>query len=117
MNPPQVSCSVNPSHGEVGDSPSTITATATSPDNAQITGYSYTLQRRHASAAPAPRRPWTRPARRLARSRVTVTATDARNLTGSGTLHGGRRSTAATADLQQGQFHPVPGSEETVACG
>ena len=36
MNPPQVSCSVNPSTVQ-GGSPSTITAMATSPDNAQIT--------------------------------------------------------------------------------
>ena len=41
MNPPHVSCSVNPSTVKSGD-PSTITATATSPDNAQITGYAYT---------------------------------------------------------------------------
>ena len=41
MNPPQVSCSVNPSTVQAG-SPSTITATASRPDNAQITGYAYT---------------------------------------------------------------------------
>ena len=83
MNPPQVSCSVNPSTVQ-GGSPSTITATATSPDNAQITGYSYsssagrisgtgttaTLDTAGAAAGPIT---------------VTVTATDARNLTGNGT--------------------------------
>jgi len=83
MNPPQVSCSVNPSTVQ-GGSPSTITAMATSPDNAQITGYSYsssagrvsgtgttaTLDTAGAGAGPIT---------------VTVTATDARNLSGTGT--------------------------------
>jgi len=83
MNPPQVSCTVNPSTVQ-GGSPSTITATASSPDNAQITGYSYsssagrvsgtgttaTLDTAGAAAGPIT---------------VTVTATDARNLSGSGT--------------------------------
>ncbi len=83
MNPPQVSCSVNPSTVQ-GGSPSTITATVTSPDNAQITGYSYsssagrisgtgttaTLDTAGAAAGPIT---------------VTVTATDARNLNGTGT--------------------------------
>jgi outer membrane protein OmpA-like peptidoglycan-associated protein len=83
MNPPQVSCSVNPSTVQSG-SPSSITASASSPDNAQITGYSYsasagrisgtgttaTLDTAGAGAGPVT---------------VTVTATDARNLTGNGT--------------------------------
>ncbi len=83
MNPPQVSCSVNPSTVQ-GGSPSTITATASSPDSAQITGYSYsssagrisgtgttaTLDTAGAAAGPIT---------------VTVTATDARNLSGNGT--------------------------------
>ncbi|MGA2903131.1 MAG: OmpA family protein [Candidatus Korobacteraceae bacterium] len=83
MNPPQVSCSTNPSTVQSG-SPSTITATASSPDNAQITGYSYTstggrisgtgmtatLDTAGLGAGPVS---------------VTVTATDARNLTASGT--------------------------------
>jgi outer membrane protein OmpA-like peptidoglycan-associated protein len=83
MNPPQVSCSVNPSTVQ-GGSPSTITAMATSPDNAQITGYTYsssagrisgtgttaTLDTAGAGAGPVT---------------VTVTATDARNLSGTGT--------------------------------
>jgi outer membrane protein OmpA-like peptidoglycan-associated protein len=83
MNPPQVSCTVNPSTVQ-GGSPSTITAMATSPDNAQITGYSYsssagrvsgtgttaTLDTAGAAAGPIT---------------VTVTATDSRNLSGSGT--------------------------------
>ena len=115
MNPPQVSCSVNPSTVQ-GGSPSTITATATSPDGAQITGYSYSSS-----------------AGEISGTGTTATLdtagagswTDHGNGNGNGCpqpdrhryLHGGRRSTAATADLQQGQLHPVPGSEETVACG
>ncbi len=83
MNPPQVSCSVNPSTVKSGD-PSTITATATSPDGAQITGYSYTSSAGKVSGTGttatldttgAPSGPIS----------VTVTATDARNLSGSGT--------------------------------
>ncbi len=83
MNPPQVSCSANPSTVKSGD-PSTITATATSPDSSQITGYAYqasagrisgtgttaTLDTTGAPSGPI---------------NVTVTATDARNLTGTGT--------------------------------
>jgi len=82
MNPPQVSCSVNPSTVQSG-SPSTITATATSPDNSQISNYAYTstggkisgtgttatLDTAGLQAGPVT---------------VTVTATDARNLSGSG---------------------------------
>ncbi len=83
MNPPQVSCSVNPSTVKSGD-PSTITAMASSPDNAQITGYAYTATAGKISGTGttatldttgAPSGPIS----------VTVTATDARNLTGSGT--------------------------------
>jgi outer membrane protein OmpA-like peptidoglycan-associated protein len=83
MNPPQVSCSANPSTVQSG-SPATITASATSPDGAQITGVTYsasggtvsgtgntaTLDTAGAGAGPVT---------------VTVTATDARNLSGSGT--------------------------------
>ncbi len=82
MNPPQVSCSVSPSTVKSGD-PSTITATASSPDSAQITGYAYqasagringtgttvTLDTTGAPSGPIS---------------VTVTATDARNLTSTG---------------------------------
>ena len=82
MNPPQVSCSVSPSTVQSGN-PSTITTTATSPDNSPINGYAYTasagkiggngptatLDTAGAGAGPVS---------------VTVTATDARNLTGSG---------------------------------
>jgi hypothetical protein len=83
MNPPQVSCSANPATVPAG-TPSTITASATSPDNSEITGYSYqasvgtisgtgttvTLDTTGLQSGPV---------------NVTVTATDARNLTGAGT--------------------------------
>jgi len=82
MNPPQASCSASPSTAKSGD-PVTITASASSPDNAQITGYSY--------QASAGRISGTGPSATLDTSgatsgpiSVTVTATDARNLTGSG---------------------------------
>ena len=83
MNPPQVSCSVNPSSVRSG-TPSTITAIATSPDNAQITNYTFTTSAGTisgtgmtatldtAGAQPGP-------------VTVTATATDSRNLSGSGT--------------------------------
>jgi outer membrane protein OmpA-like peptidoglycan-associated protein len=83
MNPPQVSCSANPGTVQAG-TPSTITVTASSPDNSQITSYSYTASAGRTSGtgtsatldtAGAPAGPLT----------VTASATDARNLTGSGT--------------------------------
>ncbi|HTV64033.1 MAG TPA: OmpA family protein [Bryocella sp.] len=83
MNPPQVSCSANPSTVQAG-TPSTITVTASSPDNANITSYSYTASAGQISGtgtsatldtAGLPSGPVT----------VTASATDARNLTGSGT--------------------------------
>jgi len=83
MNPPQVSCSANPGTVQ-GGSPSTITTTATSPDNAQITGITYTASTGTISGtgntatldtAGAAAGPIT----------ITATATDARNLSGSGT--------------------------------
>jgi outer membrane protein OmpA-like peptidoglycan-associated protein len=82
MNPPQVSCSANPSTVQAG-TPSTITVTASSPDNANITSYSYTASAGQISGtgtsatldtAGLPSGPVT----------VTASATDARNLTGSG---------------------------------
>jgi len=83
MNPPQVSCSVNPSTVQSG-TPSTITATATSPDNAQITSYSYTASAGQISGTGTTA---TLDTAGLAAGPVTVTAsaTDSRNLTGSGT--------------------------------
>ena len=83
MNPPQVSCSANPSTVKSGD-PSTITATATSPDNSQITGYAYQASAGKISGTGATATLDTTGAPSGPIS-VTVTATDARNLTGSGT--------------------------------
>jgi outer membrane protein OmpA-like peptidoglycan-associated protein len=83
MNPPQVSCSTNPSTVQSG-TPSTISVVASSPDNAQITNYSYTASAGRVSGtgtsatldtAGLPSGPVT----------ITATATDARNLSGSGT--------------------------------
>ena len=83
MNPPQVSCSANPMTVQ-SPNPSTITATATSPDGAQITGYSY-----QASAGTISGTGTTATLDTAGLSSqtvtVTVTATDARNLTGTGT--------------------------------
>jgi outer membrane protein OmpA-like peptidoglycan-associated protein len=83
MNPPQVSCSANPSTVQSG-SPSSITASASSPDNAQITGYSYTASAGRVSGAGTTA---TLDTAGLGAGpvSVTVTATDARNLTGNGT--------------------------------
>lgn len=83
MNPPQVTCSANPSTVQSG-SPSTITASATSPDNSQITGYSYTASGGTISGTGTTA---TLDTAGLGAGPVTVTATatDARNLTGSGT--------------------------------
>lgn len=82
MNPPQVSCSLNPSTVESGGAV-TVTASATSPDSSAINTYSYaasagkisgsgttaTLDTAGLDAGPVT---------------VTVTATDARNLSGNG---------------------------------
>jgi outer membrane protein OmpA-like peptidoglycan-associated protein len=83
MNPPQVSCSANPSTVKSGDA-STITAIATSPDNSQITGYAYQASAGKISGTGATATLDTTgtPSGPIS---VTVTATDARNLTGSGT--------------------------------
>ncbi len=82
MNPPQVSCSANPTTVKSGD-PSTITASASSPDGAQITGYSYTstVGKVSGTGTTATLDTTGAPSGPIS---VTVTATDARNLTGSG---------------------------------
>ena len=81
-NPPVVSCSANPPTVQTG-TPSTISTTATSPDNAQITGVTYTASAGNISGTGntatldttgLPAGPVT----------VTATATDARSLVGSG---------------------------------
>jgi outer membrane protein OmpA-like peptidoglycan-associated protein len=83
MNPPQVSCSVSPSVVQAG-SPVAITAEVTSPDNSQITSTSYQASAGHVSGTgntatedTAGVSPGT--------ITITVSATDARNLTGTGT--------------------------------
>jgi outer membrane protein OmpA-like peptidoglycan-associated protein len=82
-NPPQVSCSVNPSTVQGGGAV-TVTTSATSPDNSPINSYSYTASAGKISGsgttatldtAGLPAGPVT----------ITVAATDARNLTGTGT--------------------------------
>ena len=82
MNPPQVSCSANPSTIQGGGA-STITTTATSPDGAQITGITYTAS---AGSISGTGNTATLDAAGLGAGPVTITATatDARNLTGSG---------------------------------
>ena len=84
MNPPQVSCSANPSTVKSGD-PSTITATASSPDNSQITGYAYTATAGTVSGTGTSATLDTASITSSQTVTVTVTATDARNLTGTNT--------------------------------
>ena len=80
-NPPQVTCSANPSTVKPGET-STITASATSPDNSPISTYAYTASGGAVSGSGTtatldttgnPGGP----------ASVTVTATDARGLTGT----------------------------------
>jgi outer membrane protein OmpA-like peptidoglycan-associated protein len=81
-NPPRVSCSVNPQTVVAGN-PVTINTTVTSPDNAQITGVTYTATAGKISGTgnTATHDTTGVPAGQIT---VTATATDARNLTGSG---------------------------------
>jgi len=83
MNPPQVSCSVSPSTVQAG-SPVTITASVTSPDGAQITSTSYQASGGHVSGTGNTA---TEDTAGVSPGNVTITvsATDARNLTGTGT--------------------------------
>jgi outer membrane protein OmpA-like peptidoglycan-associated protein len=85
QNPPQVTCSANPTTVKAGD-PSTITANATSPDNAQISGYSYTASAGRISGTGTTATLDTTGAQNGPIS-VTVTATDARGLTGTCTTN------------------------------
>ena len=80
-NPPQVSCQAAPLTVKAGE-PSTITASATSPDNAEITGYTYQASAGTVTGTGTtatfdstglPSGPVT----------ITVTATDSRGLTGT----------------------------------
>jgi outer membrane protein OmpA-like peptidoglycan-associated protein len=84
MNPPQVSCSANPSTLQSGGA-STITATASSPDaGITISSYSYTASAGNISGTGTTATLDTA-GLESQNVTVTVTATDSRNLTGSGT--------------------------------
>ena len=86
-NPPQVTCSANPTTVKSGET-STITASAVSPDKAEITGYSYTSSagRVTGSGTSATLDTTGLPGSTVS---VTVTATDSRGLTGSCTTQVG----------------------------
>ncbi len=83
MNPPQVSCSISPSTVQAGN-PVTITANVTSPDGAQISSTSYQASGGHVSGTGNTA---TEDTAGVSPGNVTITvsATDARNLTGTGT--------------------------------
>ena len=80
-NPPQVTCSATPTTVKSGES-ANIKANATSPDNAEITGYSYTASAGTVSGSgtSATLDTTNQPGETI---NVTVTATDSRGLTGT----------------------------------
>ena len=80
-NPPQVTCSASPTTVKPGES-STITASATSPDKAQISSYAYTASAGtiSGSGSTATLDTTGQPGATI---NVTVTATDSRGLTGT----------------------------------
>ncbi len=84
MNPPQVSCTANPATVKASEL-STITVTATSPDNAAISSYSYTASAGTINGTGATATLDTTGITASQTVTVTATATDARNLSGSGT--------------------------------
>src|SRR5579883_1607805 len=84
MNPPQVSCTANPATVKASE-PSTITVTATSPDNAAISSYSYTASAGTISGTGSTATLDTTGITASQTVTVTATATDARNLSSSGT--------------------------------
>jgi len=81
-NPPQVTCSANPTSVKAGES-STITASATSPDKVQISSYAYSSSAGTVSGTGESATLNTTPDTGGQTINVTVTATDARGLTGS----------------------------------
>ncbi len=83
MNPPQVSCSASPADVKAGE-PVTITATASSPDNSQITGYSYQATAGSISGTGATAMLNTAGIASSGTVTISVIATDARQLTGTG---------------------------------
>jgi OmpA family len=82
-HPPLVSCSVSPANVKAGE-PVTITATATSPDNSQITGYSYQTTAGSISGTEATATLNTIGIASSGTVTISVSATDARLLTGTG---------------------------------
>ncbi len=84
MNPPVVSCSANPSTVQSPD-PSTITATATSPDGVQVTCCTYAASAGSISGTGGTATLDTASVSSSQTVTVTATATDSRNLTGSNT--------------------------------
>jgi hypothetical protein len=84
MNPPQVSCSVSPANVKAGETV-TIAATASSPDNAQITGYSYRATAGSINGSGATATLNTAGIASSGTVTISVVATDARQLTGTGT--------------------------------
>lgn len=81
-NPPQVTCSANPISVKPGES-STITASASSPDKVQISSYAYTASAGTISGTGESATLNTTADTAGQTINVTVTATDARGLTGS----------------------------------
>jgi outer membrane protein OmpA-like peptidoglycan-associated protein len=84
MNPPQVSCTANPATVKASE-PSTITVTAASPDNAAISSYSYTASAGTINGTGATATLDTTGMTASQTVTVTATASDARNLSSSGT--------------------------------
>ena len=84
MNPPQVSCSVSPANVKAGETV-TIAATASSPDNAQITGYSYQATAGSINGSGMTATLNTAGIASSGTVTISVVATDARQLTGTGT--------------------------------
>ncbi len=81
-NPPQVTCSANPTSVKPGES-STITASASSPDKVQISSYAYSSSAGTVSGTGESAILNTAPDTAGQTINITVTATDARGLTGS----------------------------------
>jgi hypothetical protein len=83
MHPPVVSCSVSPMNVKAGETV-TIAATASSPDNAEITGYSYQATAGSINGSGATATLNTAGIASSGTVTISVTATDARQLTGKG---------------------------------
>jgi hypothetical protein len=83
MNPPQVSCSVSPANVKAGETV-TIAATASSPDNSQITSYSYQATAGSINGSGMTATLNTAGIASSGTVTISVVATDARQLTGTG---------------------------------